>query len=177
MSTEGGKNQKVKPVENHQKRPRSCALISRGGFMSECSGAEDKRTTRLTLSTNEAQPFLPSLDVCQFAASDRQNGTGSWSAHFSHCLLLRTRSWTKVRLAWRSIGLESISRRIELGYSPKRSGQCTCRSIWKRKEISSDVSFSLTADSQTYAAPNWLTAVDCGGVVAPRIVVLDRGGH
>lgn len=45
--------------------------------MSECSGAEDKRTTRLTLSTNEAQPFFPSLDVCKFAASGRQNGTGS----------------------------------------------------------------------------------------------------
>lgn len=67
--------------------------------------------------------------------------------------------WTKVRLAWRSIGLESISGRIELEYSPKKSGQCTCRSIWKRKEISSDVSFFLTADSQTYAAPNWLTGV------------------
>lgn len=71
----------------------------------------------------------------------------------------RALSWTKVRLAWRSIGLESIPGRIELEYSPKKSGQCTCRSIWKRKEISSDVSFSLTADSQTYAAPNWLTAV------------------
>ena len=71
----------------------------------------------------------------------------------------------KVRLAWRNVGLESIPGRIELENSPKKEWtvQCTCRNIWKRKEMSSDVAVSLTADSQIYAAPNWLSMRWCRG--------------
>lgn len=54
--------------------------------MSERSGAEDKRTASLYRPTRP-NPFFPYLDVCQFRASDRQDETGSWSAHFFHSLL------------------------------------------------------------------------------------------
>jgi hypothetical protein len=49
------------------------------------------------------------------------------------------------------------------GFLLEKSGQCTCRNIWKRKEMSSDVAVSLTADSQTYVAPNWLLMRWCRG--------------
>lgn len=117
--------------------------------MSECSA--DKRA-RLT--------FIRQRDPTLFLMVDIELGTGNPGVPSTFPPYSgTTEAWSRseVRLAWRSIGLESIQGQIP--------------AVIHRPWGSACFFFPLTAHSQTAAAPIWL----CGDVVAPRMVVFDRG--